>query len=144
VQQISTEQTLQDHSTELPADAIGNNPLESTISFRPSLERVSDVLRAQERVSTSMAHHLESLGALYDAVAAALKESEAGTKFDQDDMAGMHYTSRLFYIRLSAFTSSDASRCRRTRGDHIGTRTWPCRHRGRLVSKSWHSYLSLT
>ncbi|EIN09795.1 hypothetical protein PUNSTDRAFT_101708 [Punctularia strigosozonata HHB-11173 SS5] len=77
------EQTPMNRSSQLP-------PLEATISLRPSLARVSDVLRVQERVSTGMAHHLESLAAHYDAMAAALKDGESGAAFDDEDLAEMH------------------------------------------------------
>jgi autophagy-related protein 17 len=55
---------------------------------RPSKD-VSALLTQQERSSTGMASHLESLAAHYDQMATALKEKEAGEDIGEEDMEGM-------------------------------------------------------
>jgi autophagy-related protein 17 len=52
------------------------------------LTSVVDILTAQENVSTTMAHRLESLAAHYDQMAVALRESEAGEAFSEEDLQG--------------------------------------------------------
>jgi len=52
------------------------------------LPPVDKVLSSQMDVSIDMARHLESLAAHYDQMAAALKGSEAGEAFSEEDLQG--------------------------------------------------------
>jgi autophagy-related protein 17 len=57
---------------------------------RPSpLPPIEKILSSQTDVSIEMARHLESLTAHYDQMAAALKDSEAGEIFSEEDLQGM-------------------------------------------------------
>jgi autophagy-related protein 17 len=51
----------------------------------PSIEAI---LESQVEVSTNMASHLESLASHYDQMAGALRESEAGELFSEEDLHG--------------------------------------------------------
>ncbi|KZT22417.1 hypothetical protein NEOLEDRAFT_1071676 [Neolentinus lepideus HHB14362 ss-1] len=51
---------------------------------------IESVLRAQEKVSSDMASHLESLAAHYDQMATALRDHEAGETFDEEDLQEMN------------------------------------------------------
>ncbi|EPQ54057.1 hypothetical protein GLOTRDRAFT_77963 [Gloeophyllum trabeum ATCC 11539] len=51
---------------------------------------IESVLLAQEKVSTDMAGHLESLAAHYDQMAAALHDHEAGEAFSDEDLQEMN------------------------------------------------------
>lgn len=65
-------------------------------SIRDSLPKLStppavfveETLAAQDKRSTSMAAHLESLASHYDQMASALRESEAGEEFSDEDIHG--------------------------------------------------------
>ena len=59
---------------------------------------VEETLAAQDKGSTSMAAHLESLASHYDQMAAALRESEAGEEFSDEDIHGAHSFSVFEYI----------------------------------------------
>lgn len=57
----------------------------------PSVEPVPSIqmiFNDQERVSTDMASHLESLAAHYDQMAAALRDKESGADFTEEDLQG--------------------------------------------------------
>jgi autophagy-related protein 17 len=54
----------------------------------PPVEFVEETLAAQDKRSTSMAIHLESLASHYDQMASALRESEAGEEFSDEDIHG--------------------------------------------------------
>ena len=73
-------------------------------------------MNAQADISTSMARHLESLAAHYDQMAGALRDSEAGEVYTEEDMQGsflpLSLPSRIDLIRLSR--CRDESRHRRT------------------------------
>lgn len=66
-------------------------------SIRNSLPELStplagfaeEILAAQDKGSTSMAAHLESLASHYDQMATALRESEAGEEFSEEDIHGV-------------------------------------------------------
>lgn len=49
------------------------------------------------RVSTDMAGHLESLAGHYDQMAGALKESEAGEQFAEEDLQGTRHHPDSFH-----------------------------------------------
>jgi autophagy-related protein 17 len=49
---------------------------------------IMDILNSQATLSTSMARHLESLAAHYDQMAGALRDSEAGEAFSEEDLQG--------------------------------------------------------
>jgi autophagy-related protein 17 len=53
-----------------------------------ALPSIDGILESQAEVSTHMANHLESLAAHYDQMAGALRESEAGEVFSEDDLQG--------------------------------------------------------
>lgn len=56
---------------------------------RPSpLPPIDKILSSQMDVSIDMARHLESLAAHFDQMAAALKDSEAGETFSEEDLQG--------------------------------------------------------
>lgn len=50
---------------------------------------IESALMSQDNILTSMAQHLESLASHYDQMANALKDSEAGEVFGEDDIRGM-------------------------------------------------------
>jgi len=52
------------------------------------LPPIDKILSSQMDVSIEMARHLESLAAHYDQMAAALKDSEAGESFSEEDLQG--------------------------------------------------------
>ncbi|KAH7912803.1 autophagy protein Apg17-domain-containing protein [Hygrophoropsis aurantiaca] len=66
-------------------DSIRDSILNSAIL--PSIEVI---LTAQEKTSTHMAGHLESLAGHYDQMASALRESEAGEIFSEEDLQDMN------------------------------------------------------
>ena len=49
---------------------------------------VCQVFDEQERISTAMAEHLESLAAHYDQMASALREGETGVEFSEQELLG--------------------------------------------------------
>lgn len=53
-----------------------------------SMSVIQEVLKAQEATSMEMAGHLESLATHYDQMASALRDSEAGEDFSEDDLQG--------------------------------------------------------
>ena len=53
-----------------------------------SVPSLAEVFSSQERLSTNMARHLESLASHYDQMAAALRDKEAGVLFSEDDLTG--------------------------------------------------------
>jgi hypothetical protein len=52
------------------------------------LPGIEKILASQDTLITSMAGHLESLAAHYDQMAGALRESEAGEAFSEEDLQG--------------------------------------------------------
>lgn len=52
------------------------------------LPQIDKILSSQMDVSIEMARRLESLASHYDQMAAALKDSEAGESFDEQDLQG--------------------------------------------------------
>ncbi|EGN98873.1 hypothetical protein SERLA73DRAFT_168466 [Serpula lacrymans var. lacrymans S7.3] len=55
-----------------------------------ALPSIRDIIISQEKISTQMASHLESLAAHYDQMAGALRESEAGESFSEEDLQDMN------------------------------------------------------
>jgi len=55
----------------------------------PPAASVEGTLATQDKSSTSMAAHLESLASHYDQMASALRESEAGEEFSDEDIHGV-------------------------------------------------------
>jgi autophagy-related protein 17 len=55
----------------------------------PLVGFVEEILTAQDKGSTSMAAHLESLASHYDQMATALRDSEAGEEFSEEDIHGV-------------------------------------------------------
>lgn len=66
-----------------------------------ALLSIETVLSAQMNVSSDMARHLESLALHYDQMAEALRTSEAGEQFSQEDLQG---TSSYAHIHLIIYT----------------------------------------
>ncbi|KAF9466562.1 autophagy protein Apg17-domain-containing protein [Collybia nuda] len=91
--------------------------LTTTVSIRDSLPEVSelpvtaveDILATQDAMSTVMAAHLESLASHYDQMATALRDSEAGEAFNEDDLQDMNRdTDELPLIMAELEESADA------------------------------------
>jgi autophagy-related protein 17 len=83
-------------------------------SIRDSLPQLSDhpvaaveeILAAQDVMSTSMAAHLESLASHYDQMASALRDSEAGEAFSDEDLQGEGSPGLSMMLKLSHGRSS--------------------------------------
>ncbi len=67
---------------------------ESLPPDKPAVD-VHNILSTQEHWATEMAHQLESLAEHFEKMEVALKDSEAGETFSEDDIQGMH--SRSLY-----------------------------------------------
>ena len=65
-----------------------NAAVKSALPQPSPLPPIDKILSSQMDVSIDMARHLESLTAHYDQMAAALKDSEAGESFSEDDLQG--------------------------------------------------------
>lgn len=67
--------------------------------FKPNdpeaLKSVQETISAQEHLARSMASALESLASHYDNMATALRESEKGERFTDEELHGMLCFSRL-------------------------------------------------
>lgn len=50
---------------------------------------IEDIVSSQDGILNSMAVHLESLASHYDQMAGALRESEAGETFSEEDLQGL-------------------------------------------------------
>src|ERR1700722_3194860 len=61
---------------------------------------VADIITSQEKLSASMESHLESLAAHYDQMAGALRESEAGEIFSEEDLQGWFPDCRTVLISI--------------------------------------------
>ena len=57
----------------------------------PPLPPLSQIFDDQERLSTSMAGHLESLSSHYEQMTIALRDKESGVEFSDEDLLGMCY-----------------------------------------------------
>ena len=60
---------------------------------------------AQAKTSTAMAGHLDSLTSHFDQMAAALRESEAGEVFSEDDLQGTVSLMFLCQVFITATNS---------------------------------------
>lgn len=65
-----------------------NVAIKSSLPQPSPLPLIDKVLSSQMDVSIDMARHLESLAAHFDQMAAALKDSEAGEAFSEEDLQG--------------------------------------------------------
>jgi autophagy-related protein 17 len=52
------------------------------------MQTIADILNSEESTSTTLAQHLESLAVHYDKISEALKDSEAGDPFEEEDLKG--------------------------------------------------------
>ncbi|KAF5381981.1 hypothetical protein D9615_004304 [Tricholomella constricta] len=79
------------------------------ISPDPPMKFVEEILAAQDVIITSMAAHLESLTSHYGQMANALRESEAGEAFSEEDLHDMNRdTNELPAIMAELEESADA------------------------------------
>ncbi|KAF9790384.1 autophagy-related protein 17 [Thelephora terrestris] len=67
-----------------------NTAVKSSLPQPSPLPSIEKILSSQADVSIEMARHLDSLTAHYDQMAAALKESEAGETFSEEDFQAMN------------------------------------------------------
>ena len=65
-----------------------NATVKSSLPQPNPLLPVEKILSSQADVSMEMARHLDSLTAHYDQMAVALKDSEAGEIFSEEDLQG--------------------------------------------------------
>jgi autophagy-related protein 17 len=65
-----------------------NAAVKSSLPQPNPLPPIDKILSSQKDVSVDMARHLESLVAHYAQMAAALKDSEAGETFSEEDLQG--------------------------------------------------------
>lgn len=66
-----------------------NTAVKNSLPQPGPLPPIEKMLSSQTDVSTEMARHLGSLTAHYDQMAIALKDSEAGETFSEEDLQGM-------------------------------------------------------
>jgi autophagy-related protein 17 len=62
--------------------------IQRSLPTTTALPSINSTLESQAKVSTHMANHLESLASHYDQMAGALRESEAGEAFSEEDLQG--------------------------------------------------------
>ena len=76
---------------------------------KPAVD-LQKVLSTQEHWTTEMAHQLESLTEHFEKMEDALRESEAGEKFSEDDIQGKHYLGVIACAlwRLKRMSRDDA------------------------------------
>ena len=63
--------------------------IEQSLPAKTAVPPINEIIHLQAEVSTQMAGHLESLASHYEQMAGALRESEAGEAFSEDDLQGM-------------------------------------------------------
>lgn len=80
-----------------------NTAVKSSLPQPSPLPPIDKILSSQMDVSIDMARHLESLTAHYDQMAAALKDSEAGETFSEEDLQGK--CGDRTFIALAALTA---------------------------------------
>lgn len=94
------------HSTQDTTSKTDDYPetLTNTItSIRASLPElaplpgIESAMMSQDHLLTTMARNLESLAGHYDQMADALRESEAGEPFEDEDLQGRYFVLLLFY-----------------------------------------------
>ena len=68
---------------------------------KPAVD-VQKTLSTQEHWTTEMAHQLESLTEHFEKMEVALRDSEAGDTFSEDDIQGAHFHS-LCIVATQAF-----------------------------------------
>lgn len=76
---------------------------------KPAVD-IQKVLSTQEHWTTEMAHQLEGLTEHYDKMEDALRESEAGERFSEDDIQGTYCHSPMTctLCRLKRLSRDDA------------------------------------
>ena len=62
--------------------------IKNSLPIITALPSIDNIIQSQVEVSTHMASHLESLASHYDQMAGALRESEAGEVFSEEDLQG--------------------------------------------------------
>jgi autophagy-related protein 17 len=62
--------------------------IKNSLPIITALPSIDSIIQSQAEVSTHMASHLESLASHYDQMAGALRESEAGEVFSEEDLQG--------------------------------------------------------
>ena len=78
--------------------------IQKSLPTTTALPSIDNILESQAKVSTHMANHLESLASHYDQMAGALRESEAGEVFSEEDLQGLSTPFDLEgAIRLNLF-----------------------------------------
>lgn len=66
-----------------------NTAVKSSLPRTSPLPSIEKILSSQADVSIDMARHLDSLTAHYDQMAVALRDSEAGETFSEEDLQGI-------------------------------------------------------
>lgn len=66
-----------------------NGAVKGSLPHPGPLLPIEKILSSQTDVSIEMARHLDSLTAHYDQMAIALKDSEAGEMFSEEDLQGV-------------------------------------------------------
>ncbi|KZP33352.1 hypothetical protein FIBSPDRAFT_721504, partial [Athelia psychrophila] len=64
--------------------------IEKSLPGKAALPPINAIINSQAQASTHMANHLESLASHYEQMAGAMRESEAGEAFSQDDLQDMN------------------------------------------------------
>ncbi|KAF7968960.1 hypothetical protein HWV62_28749 [Athelia sp. TMB] len=64
--------------------------IEQSLPAKTAVPPINEIIHLQAEVSTQMAGHLESLASHYEQMAGALRESEAGEAFSEDDLQDMN------------------------------------------------------
>jgi len=75
---------------------------ESLPPDKPVVE-VQKVLSTQEQWTTEMANQLEGLAEHFEKMEVALKESEAGEKFSEDDIQGMRSCIQCVVVVIQVY-----------------------------------------
>lgn len=69
--------------------------IEKSLPGKAALPPINAIINSQAQVSTHMANHLESLASHYEQMAGAMRDSEAGEAFSEDDLQGKRYWSGI-------------------------------------------------
>jgi autophagy-related protein 17 len=76
--------------------------IQNSLPVTTALPSINGTLQSQAEVSTHMAGHLESLASHYDQMAGALRESEAGEVFSEEDLQGRFYSLKAWSELLNS------------------------------------------
>ncbi|TFK40266.1 autophagy protein Apg17-domain-containing protein [Crucibulum laeve] len=74
----------------------------------PILTRIQETLISQEDIGATMARSLESLASHYDQMATALRESEAGEAFSEEDLQDMNRDTEELHAIMAELEESEA------------------------------------